>query len=88
MSGIPQLSGEVLLVDDEHVDAAARQLREELRPAHTGCLSGARHRDRALLIPMSRSGEAHLIGHLVGALRRAASKLSGTVTSTWVINGS
>ncbi|MGH9346493.1 MAG: hypothetical protein ACRD26_04420 [Vicinamibacterales bacterium] len=37
-SGIPQLSGEVLLIDDEHVDTPASELGEKLGPSHAGAV--------------------------------------------------
>ncbi len=70
ISGIPHLASEVLFIDHEHIDAPARKLGKKLGPSHAGGLSGPRHGDSALLIPMDGCREAHLICHFMGRLAK------------------
>jgi hypothetical protein len=76
-SGIPQLSGEVLLVDHEDVDAPTGEFGEELGSGHACRLGGTRHGNPALLIPVNRRGETDLVGDFIGRLAQRRKEAVG-----------
>lgn len=73
-SGIAQLSGEIILVDNEDIHASARQLGEELSPTHAGGLGRPLHRHGDLLIPMDRRGDSDLSRHFMRRLAERSEK--------------